>query len=241
MSAPRIEVHDDAAALATAAAGELLTRLAEAQEAGRDPHLVLTGGSIADALHREVARLSPDSGVDWTRVVVWWGDERFVAPDSPDRNAAQARAALLDAVGVDPSRIHEVPSTTDVADVGAAAAAYDRALREHGIGAFDVLVLGVGPDGHCASLFPGHPALDVSDAEAVAVTDSPKPPAERVSLTFEALNRSRHVWFVVSGEDKADAVAAAVGGADLHDTPAAGVAGQEETLWFLDRASASRL
>ena len=241
MSEPLVEVHDDPGALASAAAGELLARLADVQAAGREPQICLTGGSIAEAVHREVARLSPDSGVDWSRVVVWWGDERFVPSDSPDRNATQASAALLDAVGADPARVHEVPSTADAADVDAAAAAYAGVLRERGSGSFDVLMLGVGPDGHCASLFPGHPALDVEDALAVGVRDAPKPPPERVSLTFPALNRSRATWFLVSGDDKAAAVAAALGDADPHETPAAGVTGQEQTVWFLDRASASRL
>ena len=103
-------------------------------------------------------------------------------------------------------------------------------------------MLGVGPDGHVASLFPGHPALDVDDAIAVAVHDSPKPPPDRIRLTFSALNRARCVWFLVSGEEKADAVAAALAeGTDLHDVPAAGVTGHEETIWFLDRDAASRL
>ena len=241
MSEPRVEVHDDADALAAAAAGELLARLADVQAAGREPQVCLTGGSIADAVHREVARLSPSSEVDWSRVVVWWGDERFMAPGSPDRNATQARAALLEPVGVDPACVHEMPSTEDAADVEAAAAAYAQTLREHGSGSFDVLMLGVGPDGHCASLFPGQPTLDVEDALVVGVTDSPKPPPQRVSLTFPALNRSRATWFLVSGDDKAPAVQAALGGADPHQTPAAGVSGQEQTVWFLDRASASRL
>lgn len=241
MTAPRVEVHADAAGLATAAAGELLHRLAEAQAAGREPQIALTGGSIAQAVHRELARLSPGSDVDWGRVVVWWGDERFVAPDSPDRNAAPARGDFLDAVGADPAHVHEMPSTDDAPDVEAAAAAYSATLREHGTGEFEVLMLGVGPDGHVASLFPGHPALDVDDRVAVGVTGSPKPPPERVSLTFAALNRSRAVWFLVSGDAKAEAVAGALGGADPHETPAAGVTGHEETIWFLDRGSASRL
>jgi 6-phosphogluconolactonase len=102
-------------------------------------------------------------------------------------------------------------------------------------------MLGIGPDGHVASLFPGHEALDVDDRIAVGVTDSPKPPPARISLTFPALNRARSVWFLVSGEGKADAVARALGGADLHEIPAAGVSGQEETIWFLDRESSSAL
>ena len=241
MTSPRIEVHEDAPALATAVAGELLLRLTDAQTRGEVPQIGLTGGSIAEAVHREVARLSPSSDVDWSRVVVWWGDERFVAPDDPERNAGQARAAFLDAVGVDPASVHEMPSTATAADVDEAAASYSELVRRHGAGAFEVLMLGVGPDGHVASLFPGHPALDARDAIAVGVRDSPKPPPERVTLTFEALNHARAVWFLVSGDEKADAVARALGGADLHATPAAGVTGEDETIWFLDRSSASRL
>jgi 6-phosphogluconolactonase len=237
---PRIEVHPDAATLATAVAGELLSRLADAQAAGVVPQVALTGGTIADEIHREFARLTPASEVDWSRVVVWWGDERFVAPDSADRNAGQARAGFLDAVGVDPANVHEMPSTADAADVAAGAASYSDELREHGSGEFDVVMLGVGPDGHIASLFPGFPQLDSAEV-AVGVTGSPKPPPERISLTFAALNRARSVWFLVSGEGKSGAVARALGGADRHDIPAAGVVGHEETIWFLDRPAASQL
>jgi 6-phosphogluconolactonase len=239
MSAPRVEVHEDAQALAAAAAGELLSRLATAQEAGRTPQIALTGGSIAHRLHLDLARLSPGSEVDWSDVVVWWGDERFMGPASPDRNAGQARAAFLDAVGA--TRVHEMPSTENAATPDEGAAAYSDELREHGSGEFEVVMLGVGPDGHIASLFPGQPTLDVEDQIAVGVTGSPKPPPERISLTFAALRRARSVWFLVSGEEKAGAVARALGGADLHDIPAAGVLGREETIWFLDRASASEL
>jgi len=240
MTEPLIEVHDDPATLATAVAGELLSRLADTQAAGGTPQIVLTGGTIAEDIHREIARLSAGSEVDWSRVVVWFGDERFVAPDSPDRNSGQAQAAFLDAVGADPAQVHTMPSTADAADVDAGATAYAATLREHGSGEFDVVMLGIGPDGHIASLFPGFPQLD-SDAIAVGVTGSPKPPPERISLTFAALNRARSVWFLVSGAGKASAVAAALGGADLHEIPAAGVTGREETIWFLDREAASSL
>ncbi len=112
---------------------------------------------------------------------MWFGDERFVAPDSPDRNAGQARAAFLNAVGA--TQVHEMPSTASAATLEEGAATYGDLLREHGSGAFDVLMLGIGPDGHVASLFPGHPALDVDDTVAVGVSDSPKPPPARISLT----------------------------------------------------------
>ena len=237
-STPRIEVHPDSATLATAVAGELLSRLADVQAGGGVPQVALTGGTIAEEIHREIARLSPASEVDWSQVVIWWGDERFVAPDSPDRNAGQAREAFLDAVGA--TRVHEMPSTADAADVDAGAAAYAADLREHGSGEFDVVMLGIGPDGHIASLFPGFPQLDSTEI-AVGVTGSPKPPPERISLTFAPLNRAKSVWFLVSGEGKASAVAQALGGADRHDIPAAGVTGHDETIWFLDRGAASQL
>jgi 6-phosphogluconolactonase len=240
MTEPRIEVQPDAGALATAVAGELLSRLADAQASGHEPHIALTGGTIADAVHHELARLSPATEVDWSRVVVWWGDERFVAPDSSDRNALAARAAFLDAVGA--TQVHEMPSTADAVDVEAGAAAYAATVRELGSGEFEVVMLGVGPDGHVASLFPGAAQLDVTDQIAVAVTDSPKPPAARITLTFPPLNRSRSVWLLVSGDAKAEAVAAALAEeGDVHTTPARGVSGHEETVWFLDREAASRL
>jgi 6-phosphogluconolactonase len=240
--APRIEVHVDAADLATSVAGELIGRLEDAQARGEDPHIGLTGGSIAEAVHEELGRMGPASEVDWGRVVVWWGDERYVAPDSEDRNARSARATFLDRLPLDPAKVHEMPSTGDAGSVDEAAAAYSADMREHGSGAFEVLMLGMGPDGHVASLFPGYPQLDVDDRLAVGVTDSPKPPPERVSLTFGALNRSRSVWFLVSGQAKAGAVARALDArTDLHDVPAAGVSGEAETIWFLDRASASEL
>ncbi|MBF4767917.1 6-phosphogluconolactonase [Nocardioides agariphilus] len=239
---PRIEVHVDAADLATAVAGELISRIEDAQARGEEPQIGLTGGTIAEHVHRELARMAPDSEVDWSRVVVWWGDERYVAAASPERNAGQALAAFGDRLPLDPSKVHQVPSTDDAASVTEAADRYAADLRAHAAGSFEVLMLGVGPDGHVASLFPGSAQLDVDDRVTVAVTDSPKPPPERVSLTFAALNRSRSVWFLVSGEQKASAVARALAvGADLHDVPAAGVTGELETIWFLDRESAAQL
>jgi 6-phosphogluconolactonase len=237
----RVEVHEDAAALSTAVAGELLSRIADRQAAGDVPHVVLTGGSIAESVHREIARLAPESGVDWGAVELWFGDERFVAPDSPDRNVRQARAAFIDAVGVPAHRVHEMPSTADVADVDEGAEAYEAELHEHGPRIFDVLMLGIGPDGHIASLFPGFTQLDVTDRTTVGVSGSPKPPPERISLTYPRLNKSTSVWFLASGRGKADAVAKALGGTDHHEIPAAGVGGLEETIWFLDRESASAL
>jgi 6-phosphogluconolactonase len=160
---PRVEVHESAQDLATSVAGAFVRLVADCQASGEIPQVALTGGTIAEAIHREIARLAADSDVDWSRVDFFWGDERYVAPDSPDRNAGQARAAFLDLVGVDPARIHEVPSTADADTVEAAASSYSEVVRSVGAGRFHLTVLGVGPDGHVASLFPGFPQLDVDD------------------------------------------------------------------------------
>lgn len=241
MTAPVVRRHEDADVLVGDVASALLDRLEAAQARGEVPQVGLTGGSIADALHRELARRSADSAVDWSRVVFWWGDERFVPADSPDRNALQAREALLDHVPVDPARVHEVPASDQVVTAEDAAAAYSETMRSEGAGFFEVLMLGIGPDGHCASLFPGHPALEATDAIAVAVHDSPKPPPDRVTLTFEAMERCRAVWFIASGEGKAEAVARALADeGTVAETPARGVRG-DETVWWLDEEAASAL
>lgn len=244
---PHIEVRSDADDLATTVAERLLELLGDRQAAGEVPAIALTGGTIAELVHREIARLTPASGVDWNEVDVWWGDERFVPADSPDRNAGQARVAFLTEVGATGRRVHEMPAD-EGQGLETAAEAYAQELREHGKGEFDVVMLGLGPDGHVASLFPGFPQLDVDDRATVAVTGSPKPPPERLSLTFGALNRARQVWFLVSGEGKAGAVSAALAGvvddrevSDVHDIPAVGVSGTEQTVWLLDREAASQL
>jgi 6-phosphogluconolactonase len=240
---PRVEVHESGDDLATSVAGAFLGFVRVRQAAGEVPQVGLTGGTIADKIHREIARLAADSDVDWSRIEFFWGDERYVAPDSDERNAKQAREAFLDRLPVDPARIHEIPSTADADSVDAAAEDYAEVVRSSGRGSFDLLMLGVGPDGHIASLFPGHPQLDVDETIAVGVTDSPKPPPMRVSLTFPALNRSEEVWFVVDGSEKAEAVGRALATTppDIHEIPAAGVRGQRETIWFLDRESASQV
>ncbi len=231
--------------LARGVAGRLIAHLADLQADGSVPTLVLTGGSIADRIHAAVASAAERDRVDWSRVEVWFGDERFVPADSPDRNAGHAAEAMLDRLPFDPSRVH-VMAPSDGAygdDVDAAAAAYGRELREAGDGtppAFDVLMLGIGPDGHCASLFPGR-TEQLSEEPAVAVRDSPKPPPTRISLTMHVLRNAREVWWVAAGDAKAEAVRHAVQGADPVDVPAAGPKGQERTLWLLDEAAASRL
>jgi 6-phosphogluconolactonase len=244
--APKVRASASRSELATAVAAGLLSRLAEAQGRGEVPQVGLTGGSIADELHREVARLSPESAVDWSRVVLWWGDERWLPAGSEDRNEVQARAAFISEVGVDPANVHPVAASDSGMSLAEAAEAYGAAIREHGAGFFEVLMLGIGPDGHVASLFPGHPAAVVRDEIAVPVEDSPKPPPERVSLTFEAMERSNAVWFVAAGADKADAVAAALAGPAAIGSPEAVACparvprGTVETIFWLDPDTAPR-
>ncbi|ROR90627.1 6-phosphogluconolactonase [Nocardioides aurantiacus] len=233
--------YPDAAGLVSAVAEAFVARLAEVQAEGRVPSVALTGGTIADEIYRAVAALD-SSAVDWTQVDFWWGDERYVAADSSDRNDRGVGRDLLDVVGVDALRVHAMPAADEShADVHAAADAYGEAVRSSGGGAFDLVLLGLGPDGHVASLFPDHPQLDVDDAIALGVTDSPKPPPERITLTFAALNRTRAVWFLVSGDGKADAVARALADVgSVHDTPARGITAPDRT-WWLDEAAASKL
>lgn len=241
-SSARIEVQDSPSDLATHVAGELLRRIADAQASGVVPAVCLTGGTVADLLHREVARLGPGSGVDWGAVDFWWGDERYVDAGDPDRNAGQAHDTFLDALGVPAHRIHEMPTPSSACSVDEAARAYAAELRASSADEFLVTMLGVGPDGHVASLFPGFPQLRVDDDIAVGVTGSPKPPPNRISLTFPALNRSAAVWFLVTGAGKADAVRRALADeGTVEETPARGVRGTNETTWFVDRDAASEI
>ncbi|MGH3444733.1 MAG: 6-phosphogluconolactonase [Nocardioidaceae bacterium] len=225
-------------------AHRLVTLLAAVQAEDRVPSVALTGGSIAVTIHEAVVADPDQDSVDWGRVDFWFGDERFVPGASADRNVGQASRAMLDHLPVDPTRVHPMPASDGAfgADLDAAAAAYGDEVRAHGSGEFDLVMLGVGRNGHVASLMPGFAVLDVEDAIAVPVRDSPKPPPERISLTFAALARTREVWFVVAGEDKAEPVRRALDpGTDFHDIPAARPKGRERTLWFVDEAAASQL
>jgi 6-phosphogluconolactonase len=237
MNQPELLIHADAGDLAYAVASRFITRVVDAQSTGGVAQVVLTGGRVAAVVYQAVAESPARVEIDWQRVEFWWGDERFLPDGDPDRNETQARDALLSHLEVNPARVHPMPADTGQG-AEAAAAAYADELAAAGSPKFDVLMLGVGPDGHVASLFPGYPQLEVMDVETVAVHDSPKPPPTRVSLTFPRLDRAREVWFVVSGEDKADAVAQALKGGDV---PAARPKGQDRTLWLLDEAAASKV
>jgi 6-phosphogluconolactonase len=216
--------------------------------AGR-ANLVLTGGGIGTAVLAELAAAPARDAVDWQRVDFWWGDERFVPAGHPDRNETGARAALLDAIDVDPARVHPMPGPDgpDGDDPEAAAARYAAELRaatrpeDHGpVPAFDVLMLGIGPEGHVASLFPGMPAL-YDNRPVVAVRGSPKPPPVRISLTLPSIQAAREVWVLASGAEKSGAIALALSGAGPVQLPAAGARGRQRTLYLLDATAAAKI
>ena len=238
MTPIEVVVSPDPDVLAHAVAARLLTGLADAQAARGRALLVVPGGGVGIASLAAVAASPARDAVDWRRVDVWWGDERFVASDSDDRNEKQAREALLDLVDLDPARVHPMGAADGPdADAEAAAARYAALLPDE---PFDLLLLGMGPEGHTASIFPGSPAVH-DTRDVVAVHDCPKPPPTRVSLGFPALSRAREVWVVAAGEAKAPVIAQAVAGADPVEVPVAAPRGTERTLWLLDEAAASQL
>ena len=249
MTPPLVVTHRDATLLAQAVAARLVTALVDAQAARGSASVVLTGGGIGIATLRELARIPARDAVDWDALDVWWGDERFLPRGHPERNETQAREALLDAVPVDPGRVHPMaPSDGDSGDdLDGAAERYAEELakaarpEDHGpVPTFDVLLLGVGPDGHVASLFPESPALH-DTRTVIPVRGAPKPPPTRLSLSTAAINAAHEVWLVAAGEEKAAAVRLALAGAGPAAVPAAGVHGRARTLWLLDRAAASRV
>jgi 6-phosphogluconolactonase len=255
MSVPEVVVYRDGPLLAQAVAARLVTGLTDAFAARGAASVVLTGGGIGTKVLAELAAAPARDAIDWPHLDIWWGDERFVPAGDPDRNETGARAALLDHVGVDPARVHAMPGPDgpDGDDPEAAAARYaswlaDAALADAGrsgghgpVPSFDVLMLGIGPEGHVASLFPGQPALGDS-RPVVAVRDSPKPPPTRLSLTLPSLQAAREVWILASGEEKADAVALALtGDGPEGPVPAAGARGRQRTLFLLDSAAAAKV
>lgn len=239
-----VVIYRDGPLLAAAAAARLVTVLTDALTSRGTASVVLTGGGIGTAVLAAVAASPAVSAVDWSAVDIWWGDERFLPAGDPERNETGARAALLDHVNVDPARVHVMagPDGPDGDSPEAAAVRYASWLSDAygAVPSFDVLMLGIGPEGHVASLFPHMPALTDSRS-VVAVHDSPKPPPTRLSLTFPSIQAAREVWILASGAEKADAIAAVVSGASPAEVPAAGATGRERTLLLLDRDAAAKI
>lgn len=243
MIEPIIAPHHDA--LAAAVAARTITALTDRLAAAPVAHLCLTGGTIGTDSLAAIAASPAVAAVDWSRVHVWWSDERFEPTGDPLRNETDARSEFLDRVPVTEQNVHPMPAPGGPwgDDVDAAAAAYGQALVREGGGhvpAWDVLMLGVGPDGHVASLFPGHPQLG-AEGTVVGVTGSPKPPPVRISFTLATINAARAVWLVASGAEKADAIGRAVRLGAESGLPAGMVRGTEQTLALLDAEAAGAL
>jgi 6-phosphogluconolactonase len=249
MTAPLVMVHRDPTLLAQVVAARLVTGLVDVQAARGSASLVLTGGGIGTAVLAELAAAPVREALDWGHLDIWWGDERFLPAGHPERNETAARSALLDDVDVDPRRVHAMPASDgpDGDNPEAAAERYAAELRaatrpeDHGaVPSFDVLMLGLGPDAHVASLFPGMPAL-YDERAVVAVRGSPKPPPIRITLTLPSIRTAREVWIIAAGESKARAVRMALSDAGPVQVPSAGARGRQRTLFLLDRAAAAQL
>jgi 6-phosphogluconolactonase len=242
----RVGISPDPVALADSVAARFLNRVAKQVESGSLAHVSLTGGTMGSAVLAAASRHPRRDRIDWSRVHFWWSDERFVPRRHPDRNEVQARAALLDALDIPAENIHAIAATDDGIDLDAAARHYAEELARFGSDgvawpSFDVCFLGVGPDGHIASLFPDRNEILLTDQATVAVRDSPKPPPERVSMTRPVINSSQRVWMVLSGADKASALGLALAGASYASVPAAGAKGRKRTIFFVDDAAASQV
>jgi 6-phosphogluconolactonase len=250
MTSVEVRVHRDARLLAESVAARLITRIVDVQAARGGASVVLTGGGVGTASLAALAASPARDAIDWRNLDIWWGDERFLPPGDPERNETGARAALLDHVPVDPARVHPMPARgsgrgADDPEAGAESYADElaRAVRpgDHGrVPTFDILLLGVGPDGHVASLFPEQPALHESERTVVAVRGAPKPPPVRVTLTMRAICSAAEVWLIAAGAEKARALHLALSTAGTFQVPAAGARGRLRTLALLDEAAASQ-
>lgn len=220
---PIVNRFKDAEGVAVGAAEAISKRVAEMLAVQPVVNLVVTGGTVGILTLAKLREVP----MDWARIHVWWGDERFVERNSGDRNELQARNALLDHIDVPAANLHAFPASDEGLSLDEAANEFGKVVSRVN---FDILLLGIGPDGHVASLFPGK---EVPGEFVVAEHDSPKPPPQRLSLSYGAINSAREVWFTVAGADKQSAVATAFGDSPKQ-LPVGRVRGRENTVWFVD-------
>ncbi len=244
----RVLVHPDVDALIAAVSARFLTKLTDLLDEYHEVNVALTGGTVAQGVQEAVASSPMRDAIDWTRVHFWWGDERFVPKDDPERNERQAREALLDRLPTPAENIHPFPASDEIEDIDRAAEAYAAELEEHAdpalrlpVPRFDITFLGVGPDGHIASLFPNHAQVQETERLVVGDVDAPKPPPARLSLTLPVLNSSQRIWLVLSGAEKASALGLALADAAPSEVPVAGVQGRRRTVFFVDGEAASQV
>lgn len=244
---PRVHEYPTKDLVAEAAAARLLLLLADEAPDREAVHLSITGGSLGTKIWSEVAASPLTEAVPWHKVHIWWSDERFLPAGDPERNAQQTFDAFFGAGPIPRENIHVIGSASDVDHRDEAAAAYAEELRNladpgDASPRFMVSLLGMGPDGHLASLFPGREEILSAVDGVVGIQDSPKPPPERVTMTLPMINRSERIWFLVSGSDKRDAFRRVTSQMDgeispeaLQATPAAGARGESETLYLVSR------
>lgn len=226
----------NAADVAQQAAVEIITSLKELLSKQETVHLALTGGTVGIKTLEALAQETEFAELDINRIHIWWGDERYVAENSADRNAVQAKEVFLSKVEIPAVNIHVFPATDSGLNVAEAAIVFQQDLTDVFSGfepKMDLMILGMGPDGHIASLFPG---VDYGSTDVVSISSSPKPPSERLSFSYELINRSNKIVFVISGIDKASAIEKIHTETDC-DLPAAKVSATGETIWFIDEAA----
>ena len=230
----RIVEGADLAELGALAASEVIEVCLARQAEGEIPVIVLTGGRGGAQLLNGLRDHAKRDLVDWKRVRLLWGDERWLPAGDSERNDFLADESLLGAVETDPALVHRIAASDEGLSLDEAAAAYAAIVA--GLDRIDIVVNGVGEDGHVASVFPGREDTlreDADVAAALAVRDSPKPPPERVSLSLPTLRRADQVWLIGAGEGKAEALKSVLAGAGGADAlPAERVtAGLRATLW----------
>lgn len=233
---PIVHRFSDAQSVAVAAADAFVRKVINLLTVKSEIHISLTGGTVGILTLKMIAEHELVGQIDWDRVNIWWGDERFVESDSPDRNANQASDALLDRV--DASRLHEFPAADEGLSLDDAAqefADHVELINPH----FDLTLLGMGPDGHICSLFPEKP-IPTAGVSIIAEHDSPKPPQQRLSFTYEAVNASDEIWFLVAGGDKADAVEVAFSD-NPEVLPVGRIRAAGSTVWFIDSSAAAKV
>ncbi len=219
------------AADAEEAARLVAERLAQQARAGGS--VVLTGGSTPNRAYELAAALEPD----WSRAELWWGDERCVPPDDERSNYSEAKAALLDRLVRPPAAVHRMRG-----ELGPDSGTYEYERELADVGTFDLVLLGLGPDGHVASLFPGFPTLDVTDRDVVGTPSGHDPFVYRITMTLPRLGDTHELLFLVTGEGKADAVARALAGEPSRDAPGSLARATEGTTRaVLDQAAAANL
>ncbi len=244
MAESNVRVLNDITAVACAAA-ELFVKLVAQAQAERKPFRVaLSGGTTPTALYDALASPEWRSRVRWNGIAFFFGDERAVPPDHPDSNYRTANDHLFRPLRISDGQVHRMKA--DMGALEAAAEAYEQELHT-AIGGlfprFDLALLGMGPDGHTASLFPGNKVLGEDTRWVVPVTDAPKPPPRRLTLTVPVLNSAGQILFMVTGKDKAEALREVLEGtASPQQYPAKLVnPGPDCLTWLVDAAAASRL